>query len=87
MAGMIFDQKGNLYGTTIWGGAYGEGAVFKLTLKGKETVLSSFDGQDGAWPEAGLAFDQAGNLYGTTYYGGVTTIYNPGYGVVFKLTP
>ena len=32
-AGLIFDQKGNLYGTTIYGGAgiYRGGVVFRLT--------------------------------------------------------
>jgi uncharacterized repeat protein (TIGR03803 family) len=87
-AGLVFDQKGNLYGTTNEGGASGfyYGAVFKLTPKGKETVLYSFCSQnrcaDGAWPIAGLVFDQKGNLYGTTNGGG-----NYGFGVVFKLTP
>jgi hypothetical protein len=30
-AGLIFDAKGNLYGTTENGGVSGEGTVFKLT--------------------------------------------------------
>jgi uncharacterized repeat protein (TIGR03803 family) len=29
-AGLIMDKAGNLYGTTLEGGAYGYGAVFKL---------------------------------------------------------
>jgi len=86
-AGVVFDQKGNLYGTTSIGGAYGVGVVFKLTPKGKETVLYSFCAQggrycsNGAGPRAGVVFDQKGNLYGTTFQGGA------GFGVVFKLTP
>jgi uncharacterized repeat protein (TIGR03803 family) len=105
VAGLVFDQRGNLYGTTRFGGAYdgcysgvGCGLVFKLTPKGKETVLYSFCAQtnctDGAIPYAGLVFDRKGNLYGTTQYGGA---YNPsvcsdmygyyGCGAVFKLTP
>jgi uncharacterized repeat protein (TIGR03803 family) len=87
-AGLIFDKNGNLYGTTRYGGVDGDGVVFKLTPKGKETVLYSFCAQqncaDGADPLAGLVFDQKGNLYGTTYWGG--TSYKDG-GVVFKLTP
>jgi uncharacterized repeat protein (TIGR03803 family) len=99
-AGLVFDQKGNLYGTTYSGGdgvgcqSYGCGIVFKLTPEGKETVLHSFCGQsgctDGAGPYAGLVFDQKGNLYGTTAYGGNYNQYNicpSGCGVVFKLTP
>jgi uncharacterized repeat protein (TIGR03803 family) len=86
IAGLVLDQKGNLYGTTYFGGAYGYGAVFKLTPTGRYTVLHSFCAQtkctDGAYSEAGLVFDQKGNLYGTTYSGGIY-----GSGVVFKVTP
>jgi len=92
LAGLIFDQKGNLYGTTYDGGAcnnhyyWGCGVVFKLTPEGKETVLYRFCAQtactDGAGPYARLVFDQKGNLYGTTSSGGAY-----GYGVIFKLTP
>ena len=88
---LIFDQKGNLYGTTEAGGAAGGGTVFKLTAAGKETVLYGFCKQnncaDGAWPE-GLIFDQKGNLYGTTAYGGFHSgCSGNGCGVVFKLGP
>ena len=75
-AGLVFDQRGNLYGTTLSGGADGEGTVFKLTPKGKETVLYSFCAPrgsgcaDGKWPSAGVVLDQKGNLYGTTVEGG-----------------
>jgi uncharacterized repeat protein (TIGR03803 family) len=91
-AGLVFDQKGNLYGTTYWGGdPRNEGVVFKLTPKGKETVLYSFcwqdDCTDGAHPEAGLLFDQKGNLYGTTYVGGASGCNGDCGGAVVKLTP
>ncbi len=73
-AGVIFDAFGNLYGTTVGGGASNLGTVFQLTKNGNEwseKVLYSFaGGADGAAPYAGLVFDTAGNLYGTTYYGG-----------------
>jgi uncharacterized repeat protein (TIGR03803 family) len=81
-ASLLRDASGNLYGTSIAGGAFGAGTVFKVTGKGKETVLYSFAGQaDGAKPEAALAKDAAGNLYGTTSAGG-----SNGNGTVFKLT-
>jgi len=81
-AGLIFDAKGNLYGTTWAGGASGAGVVFKLSSKGKETVLHSFTGgADGKYPASDLIFDANGNLYGTTYAGG-----GSGAGVVFKLS-
>jgi uncharacterized repeat protein (TIGR03803 family) len=89
-AGMIFDRAGNLYGTTISGGAHHGGIVFQLTPNQNggwtEGVLYSFCSRgncaDGLHPFAGLIFDQAGNLYGTTYYGG-----DQQDGTVFQLTP
>jgi uncharacterized repeat protein (TIGR03803 family) len=89
-SGVVFDQTGNLYGTTRIGGAYGWGVVFKLTPTRKETVLHSFCAQssctDGAEPVAGVVFDQKGNLYGTTQWGGDNGLGNES-GAVFKLTP
>jgi uncharacterized repeat protein (TIGR03803 family) len=82
-AGLIFDQVGNLYGTTSTGGKYHVGTVFQLTPSGgvwTETVLHSFTDKDGSHPLASLVFDQAGNLYGTTLFGGAT--HN---GTVFQL--
>jgi uncharacterized repeat protein (TIGR03803 family) len=81
---LIRDSAGNLYGTSRSGGAFGLGSVFKLTTRGKETVLHSFTGgPDGATPFAGLILDSAGNLYGTTYDGGSSA----SRGIVFKLDP
>ena len=84
-AGLIFDQAGNLYGTTLSGGGKShDGTVFELTPSGKtwtETVLHSFTGKDGSYPIAGLVFDPAGNLYGTTLFGGPTQG-----GTVFQLS-
>jgi uncharacterized repeat protein (TIGR03803 family) len=76
------DAGGNLYGTTLDGGASHLGVVFKLDSSGHETILHSFTGPpaDGANPYAGLVGDSAGNLYGTTYFGGASN-----FGVVFKL--
>jgi uncharacterized repeat protein (TIGR03803 family) len=80
-AGVILDSSGNLYGTTDSGG-FGGGIVFKISQKGRETVLYSFfSGTDGAGPESGLIEDSAGNFYGTTWAGG-----SPGSGTVFKVT-
>jgi uncharacterized repeat protein (TIGR03803 family) len=80
-AGLVVDAAGNLYGTTVKGGASGHGTVFMLDKTGKETVLHSFSGvPDGAYPYAGLVRDAAGNLYGTTVNGGAHD-----YGTVFML--
>jgi uncharacterized repeat protein (TIGR03803 family) len=62
-AGLTFDATGNLYGTTTIGGAYGWGTVFELspTAGGgwTETVLHSFNGNDGQAPNSLLIFDSA----------------------------
>jgi uncharacterized repeat protein (TIGR03803 family) len=83
--------KGNLYGTTHGGGAYGSGTVFKLTpteAGWTETILHSFgNGTDGAYPVAGLILDKKGNLYGMTPAGGAYVCGSEGCGTVFKLTP
>ena len=46
--GVIFDTQGNLCGTTVHGGAHGYGTVFKLSQRGKETLLHIFQG-GGRW--------------------------------------
>lgn len=93
IAGVTVDSAGNLYGTTVYGGAFSDGTVFKLTPDGdgnwSEKVLHSFDdnGTDGADPYGVVILDSAGNLYGTTYYGGTNTCGGPGCGIVFELSP
>src|SRR6266568_2687315 len=83
--GLVRDKEGNLYGTTFGGGLLncfgaGCGVVFKLDTTNTETVLHSFTGPDGAFPEAGLVRDKMGNFYGTTSGGGPSRS-----GTVFKL--
>ncbi len=96
LAALIFDQAGNLYGTTEEGGSgtctvingvSGCGTVFKLDPSGNETVLHTFTGgNDGAAPLfVGLIMDIAGNLYGTTQIGGGSSSCSVGCGTVFKL--
>ncbi len=77
-AGVTFDQKGNLYGTTNYGGTIGYGTVYRVsppTEQGgpwTETVLYSFDrGTNmGSNAEGPVTFDESGNMYGTTAFGG-----------------
>ncbi len=85
---VVFDQAGNLYGTTILGGSAGVGAVYELTPSGTESVLWSFTGgqQDGSYPWSGVIFDGSGNLYGTTTAGGNEACVG-GCGTVYKMTP
>jgi uncharacterized repeat protein (TIGR03803 family) len=85
-AGVIFDNAGNLYGTTASGGKYSTGTVFELTPSSgswTESVLYNFTGgADGGFPSAGLSMDANGNLFSTTYTGGASKA-----GTVFQLTP
>jgi uncharacterized repeat protein (TIGR03803 family) len=68
---LVMDSAGNLYGTTLRGGANDYGTAFKIDSSGAHSVLHAFSsGNDGALPYAGLSMDSAGNLYGTTQYGG-----------------
>jgi uncharacterized repeat protein (TIGR03803 family) len=87
--GVIFDEYGNLYGTTQRGGANhyvcqedppGCGTVFKLTPSRdgywSETLLYSFGSNyphDGVFPSGSLTLDASGNLYGAA-------------GIVFRLS-
>ncbi len=85
---VVFDQTGNLYGTTGMGGTNNTGSVYEMTPAGggwTEKVLYSFGvagGGEGSGPSSGVIFDNSGNLYGTTFAGGPNN-----FGVVFELTP
>jgi uncharacterized repeat protein (TIGR03803 family) len=90
VAGLIADAPGNLYGTTLFGGAAGNGTVFELVNSSgnyTEKVLHSFSGSsfsggsDGGQPQDGLIADASGNLYGTTSVGGAGFV-----GTVFKIS-
>jgi uncharacterized repeat protein (TIGR03803 family) len=86
-AALIVDAAGNLYGTTVRGGAFGLGTVFELVPQAegrwKKKVLHNFApvGHQGSAPSSSLIFDAAGNLYGTTVRS------NDGFGTVFKIVP
>jgi len=94
-ASLIFDEAGNIFGTTTYGGlgqctseqgVKGCGTVFELMPgagQWTETVLCDFSSySDGEYPSARLIFDTAGNLYSTSLYGGQN-----GSGTVFELKP
>jgi len=91
-ADMVSDSAGNLYGTTVFGGTYDVGTVFKLSPSAgswNETILYSFTGgTDGYRPLSGVAVDSAGNVFGETSLGGTqTAACGFACGVVFKITP
>jgi uncharacterized protein (TIGR03437 family) len=91
-SGLIQGADGNFYGTTLGGGTYSQGNVFKFTPGGAVTTIYSFCLQpgcaDGALPLAGLIQASDGNFYGTTANGGALSSAFPlGYGTIFKITP
>lgn len=87
---LVFDAKGNLYGTTVLGGSdqcvEGCGTVFKLSNQNgswTESVLYSFlGGADAEEPGSGVVIDKAGNLYGAAGGGCIEECS----GTIFKLT-
>ena len=87
---LTLDSAGNLYGSSINGGAHDVGSVFELSAEPSVaggwtlSVLHSFlnSHQDGSGPWDKVILDKAGNLYGTTREGGTN-----GGGIAFKLTP
>jgi uncharacterized repeat protein (TIGR03803 family) len=91
-SGLIFDSAGNLYGASEVGGPSnslcfdGCGTIFKLTPQSGglwlSTVITVFNGPNGAYPVSSLTFDASGNLYGTVSQGGAA-----GNGGVFRLQP
>jgi uncharacterized repeat protein (TIGR03803 family) len=89
MAGVTFDNAGNLYGTTYFGGAshgFGPGVVYELSPASgggwTETTLYRFSTKSGYQPLSEVSFDKAGNLYGTVYQGA-----RYGCGGVFQMIP
>ncbi len=87
-APLVQGSDSNFYGTTIQGGAYGYGTVFRISPSGSYTNLYSFgNSPDGAKPEAPLVQGSDGNFYGTTYFGGMSTKCNGGCGTVFRISP
>jgi uncharacterized repeat protein (TIGR03803 family) len=83
-SGVVFDSQGNLYGTTVRGGAQGNGTVYELSPSQSGWGISKqYDiANEGSSLYAGVILDQLGNLYGATSSGG------PGNGgTVFQLAP
>jgi len=82
---LAFDARGDIYGTTQYGGAHDGGTVFELKPHAggwTETVLHSLCAApgcgDGWLPRAGVVTDASGNLYGTA--GEVAFELSPGSG-------
>jgi len=81
VAPLVRDANGNLFGTTVIGGAHGEGTIFELAAVAghpeefKYRVLYDFctlaNCADGGPSRAPLVVDRAGDLYGVANGGGL----------------
>ena len=71
-SGVVFDTQANLYGTTVRGGAHGNGTVYELTSSQSGWSISKqYDiANEGNSPYAGVVLDPLGNVYGATLLGG-----------------
>lgn len=84
---LVFDQTGNLYSTTLVGGAFTKGVVFELippiNQGGSWTEVPLYSFQSDGIPRGGVILDAKGNLFGTTS----GTDGNLPMGTVFELSP
>ena len=80
---LIQAADGNLYGTFSVGGSQHGGCLYRVTPKGKLTIVRefSYDPGEGAIPYGGLQLLPDGSLLGSTQSGGPGAI-----GTVFRMT-
>ena len=82
---LTFDSGGNILGTTIYGGKFGDGVAFRLAPDQDgswQEESFSFSANTGSHPQGGLILDTRGNVYGTASQGGFG-----GNGTVIVITP
>lgn len=88
---LIQATDGNLYGTTIAGGARDIGTVFEITPTGTLTTIYNFCSQascaDGGYPLAGLIQATSGALYGLTSADGTHNDAGTAYNISIGLGP
>lgn len=91
-SGLIQATDGSFYGTTLNGGMFGQGTIFRMSPDGESTTLYNFCNQqncpDGAQPWAGLVQRTDGKFYGVASTGGNGPCTNndiPGCGTAFSL--
>ncbi len=83
---LVRDTNGDLLGTTVDGGQYQSGTVYKLTPSAngpwKLSTIYEFNDSKPIFAGGPLTQDAAGNIYGTTRFGG-----SAGLGQVYELSP
>jgi len=93
---VAFDKSGNLFGTTVAGGAYGPGMVWKISATGAYSDIHDFggtvtnangaQGPDGRNSYAGVAFNAGGDMIGTAAYGGANDFDGYSAGMVWEIS-
>jgi uncharacterized repeat protein (TIGR03803 family) len=86
---LVIDASGNIYGTSVGGGQYGSGSVFKYSPTAGLSVLRSFSGQDGSTPQGRLILSSDGSsLFGTATAGGATCddVEADGCGLIYQIS-
>lgn len=81
---LVQHPNGYLYGTTLGGGQWGHGSIFKLSPSGQLTLLRSFTSDDalGCSPQTGLTLAPNGSMVGTNSLCGAF-----GGGTLFTVSP
>jgi uncharacterized repeat protein (TIGR03803 family) len=79
-------KDGTFYGTTINGGMFRSGTLFRMDATGVITTLYSFGFQNGIWPTR-LVQGSNGDFYGVTSTGVNSLGGVSGSGAVFRFTP
>ena len=79
-AGLLLNENGDFFGTTLNGGASNNGTVFEISPLGTLTTLHSFDMTDGAQPQVALIQAHNAIIYGTTTEGGTGAV-----GTIFQI--
>jgi hypothetical protein len=82
---LTLDQSGVIYGTTVSGGQFGYGTVFKL-VNGKrgnwnEVTLHGFRSTDGSQPNWGVTLDASGHIFGIAEAGGANN-----FGTIYEIS-
>jgi uncharacterized repeat protein (TIGR03803 family) len=87
-AGLVQATDGKFYGAAETSNGTGPGVLFQITSTGTYSVVHSFKGTDGRYPEVSLFQHTNGTLYGDTSEGGGGTLCpnGAGCGVLYSLS-
>jgi len=83
---VVFDFNGNMFGTTVAGGAFGQGTLWMIDPGSNYSIIHDFgdlrafnlelnaNGSDGVAPQGQIGMDDSGYVNGTTTNGGSLTV-------------